>query len=161
MELSEKPKKTIKSRLTQQLPHPRVWIGMIIILSLMLIVTLIIVVPGLWATCSINQVTQDLRNDTTAYYAADSGIAEVMWRFKYGQTPPFTPASPVNSSYNLPNTVNNMTVQVKMMKYTRIGTADCYIIKSSAPPDPNSRINIFVEIQQDGTTTTITKYDIK
>ena len=157
MESSTELITTIRNRLSQQLPHPRIWIGLLIIISLMLIVSLIMAVPAILEMQAFNNTTENAIQDTMAQYAAESGIAEAMWRFKNQQST-FTPTSPVGSSYILPDPVNNMTVHVKLLKYTRIGTADCYIIQSSAPPEPNSRSRIYVEIQQDGTTTTLTKY---
>jgi Tfp pilus assembly protein PilX len=160
MESAEEPKKTIKSRLSQQLPHPRLWIGLIIVLSLMMIATLIIAVPFMLEIQAFNKMSEDSLQDTMAYYSAESGIADVMWRFKQ-QKAPFTPTSAMESSYDLPEKLNNMTVQVKLLKYTRIGSADFYIVQSTAPPDPKSRSKITVEIQQDGTKTTLTKYSIQ
>lgn len=157
MEPATEPKKTIRSRLSQQLPHPRIWIGLIIVLSLMTVATLIIAVPAILEMQAFNKMAEESVQDTMAEYAAESGIADVMWRFN-NQAPGFTPTSVIETSYDLPEKINNMTVQVKLLKYTRSGTADCYIIQSSAPPEPNSRSRIYVEIQQDGNKTTITKY---
>lgn len=134
--------------------NSRAWLIIMIALILILLIT---GVPVLLKMQSFKTTGEKLVQDTMATYSAKAGIEDVMWKFGNRQQP-FTPASPPDSSYVLPEKVNNMTVQVKLLKYTRIGTTDRYFVQSTALPGPNSRAKIVVEIQQQGATTTLVKY---
>jgi hypothetical protein len=156
MTRAAEPKKEITRSMFQRLQRLSILAWLIILVSLTPIVSLIVIVPALLEMQASNIKSEYLVQDTMAKYSANAGVEEVMWRFKNLQ-PPFTPASPVDSSYYLPEKLNNMTVQVKLLKYTKTGVTDQYIVQSTAVPDSNNGAKIVVEIQRKGTTTTLTK----
>ena len=87
-----------------------------------------------------------------SYYAAEAGIADAVWKFKtYPGTVPFTPTSAVGSYYNLSSTINGLTVQVTLLKYSYTNTNN-YFIQSSSLPGTTTQARIIALITQTGST---------
>ena len=70
---------------------------------IMLVLASFIVVPSLMAIQSMMKISSKFSQNTLVYYAADAGVANLMWKYKYGTAP--------TSSYTLTD-INNMDVQV-------------------------------------------------
>jgi len=112
--------------------------GMALPMALVLmVVASLIVVPSLWAVQSLLTINSDVSKDTMAYYAADAGIADLVWKYKYGIAP--------TSSYTV-NNVNGMNVDVSLVKTS----GQDYYWMSSAPSGPASKAQVVVHVRQTG-----------
>ena len=68
---------------------------------ILLVIASIIIMPGLWAMQSFMTINSNVEQDTMAYYAADAGVADCIWKYKYGTAP--------TATYQLTN-INGMNV---------------------------------------------------
>jgi hypothetical protein len=127
--------------------------GEILPMALVLLAAVIfVIIPGLFAAQVALGVDRDTEKDTRSYYAAEAGISDAVWKFKtYPGTAPFTPTSSVGSSYNLSNTINGLTVQVALLKYSYTNTNN-YFIQSSALLGTTTQAKIVALITQSGST---------
>jgi cytoskeletal protein CcmA (bactofilin family) len=125
--------------------------GEILPMALVLLAAVIfVIVPSLFAAQVALGVDRDTEKDSRGYYAAEAGIADAVWKFKtYPGTAPFTPTSSIGSSYNLSNTVNGLTVQVSLLKYSYTNTNN-YFIQSSALAGAAKQASIIALITQTG-----------
>ena len=127
--------------------------GEILPMALVLLAAVIfVIVPGLFSAQVGLGVERDTEKDTMSYYAAEAGIADAVWKFKtYPGTVPFTPTSAVGSYYNLSSTINGLTVQVTLLKYSYTNTNN-YFIQSSSLSGTTTQARIIALITQTGST---------
>jgi len=104
---------------------------------LLIIAASLIVVPSLYAVQSLLKINTDVSKDTLAYYSADAGVADLVWKYKYGTTP--------TASYTL-NGVNGMDVDVSLVKTS----GQDYYWMSSAPSGAANRAQVYLRVQQSG-----------
>ena len=112
--------------------------GMALPMALVLLVAAsIIVVPSLWAVQSLLTINSNVSRDTLAYYAAEAGVADLVWKYKYSTAP--------TAPYTL-NNINGMDVDVTPVKTS----GQDYYWMSSAESDPVGRAQVYVHIRQTG-----------
>lgn len=91
----------------------------------MLVLASLVVVPSLIAIQSLMTINSKVSQNTLAQYAAEAGIADVVWRLKQTGSAPGFPYSPSN--------MNGMTVTLDLAKTpTSVGNTTSYAIKSTA-----------------------------
>jgi len=103
----------------------------------LLVAASLIVVPSLLAVQSLVTINSNVSKDTMAYYAADAGIADLVWKYKYSTAP--------TSSYTL-NNVDGMNVDVSLVKTS----GQDYYWVSSAPSGTASKAQVYVHVRQTG-----------
>jgi len=112
--------------------------GMALPMALVLLVAAsIIVVPSLWAVQSLLTINSNVSRDTLAYYAAEAGVADLVWKYKYSTAP--------TAPYTL-NNINGMDVDITPVKTS----GQDYYWMSSAESDPVGRAQVYVHIRQTG-----------
>jgi hypothetical protein len=105
---------------------------------ILLVVASLIVVPGTMVMQSLMKINSGVEQDAMAYYAADAGVADLIWKYKYGTAP--------TSSYILTG-INNMSVDVSLLPQS---TGQNYFWRASAPAGSSSKAQVFVNLQQSG-----------
>jgi len=111
--------------------------GMVLPMALiLLVIASIIIVPGLWAMQSFMKINSNVEQNTMAYYAADAGVADCIWKYKYG-TPP-------TSTYTLTN-IDGMNVDVTLLPQS---TATNLFWQSSAPSGTASKAQVVIQINK-------------
>lgn len=114
-------------------------LGMVLPMALILmVIASIIIVPGLAAMQSFMIINSDTEQNTMAYYAADAGVADCIWKYKYGTAP--------TVSYTL-NNINGMNVDVTLLPQS---TAQNFFWQSSAPSGLTSRAKVVIGVTQTG-----------
>lgn len=109
--------------------------GMVLPLALiLLVIASIIIVPGLLAMQNFMTINSNIEQDTMAYYAADAGIADCIWKYRYG-TPP-------TIKYTLTN-INGMNVDVIPLAQS---AAQNYFWQASAPSGSASKAQVVILI---------------
>jgi hypothetical protein len=113
--------------------------GMILPMALiLLVVASLIVVPGMMVMQNLMKINSGVEQDAMAYYAADAGVADLIWKYKYGTAP--------TASYILTG-INNMSVDVSLLPQS---TGQNYFWRASAPAGSSSKAEVFVNLQQSG-----------
>ena len=116
--------------------------GQILPLVLVLLAaSVFIVVPGLFSAQIALGVNRAGEKDSRGYYAAEAGVADVIWRFKQGSTPSFP--------YTL-SSINGMSVTLSQAASPVAGgSGTTYAIKSTAfmnnAPVSSVFFSVFVE----------------
>ena len=112
--------------------------GMALPMALVLLVAAsVIVVPSLWAVQSLLTINRNVSQDTQAYYAAEAGVADLIWKYKYSTTP--------TAPYTL-HDINGIDVEVIPVKTSG---QDYYWI-SRAEAGPVSNAEVYLHIRQTG-----------
>jgi len=107
---------------------------------ILLVIASFIIVPGLWAMQSFMKINSNMEQDTMAYYAADAGAADCIWRYKYGTEP--------TGTYPLTNNINGMNVVVTLNSSTPTGAPTNFFWQSSAPSGSASKAQVVIMIQK-------------
>jgi len=102
----------------------------------LLIIASIIIVPGLWAMQSFMTINSNVEQDTIAYYAADAGVSDCIWKYRYGTAP--------TASYTLSG-INGMNVDVTLLPKS---TTTKLFWQSSAPSGPSPKATIVIQINK-------------
>lgn len=102
----------------------------------LMIIASIIIVPGLWAMQSFMTINSNVEQDTLAYYAADTGVSDCIWKYKYGTAP--------TASYTLSG-INGMNVDVTLLPQS---TTTKLFWQSSAPSGPSPKATIVIQINK-------------
>jgi Tfp pilus assembly protein PilX len=117
--------------------------GMVLPLVLILLcVVSFMIIPGLQTATGSLAVNSMVQQRTTAYYAADAGIAAILWKFNH--EPTFTLPSD-GAYYDLPDDINGMKVRVSRVSYSP--TTKTYVIQSTAKQDGVPKSDIFASIE--------------
>jgi hypothetical protein len=114
--------------------------GFIMALALVILVTgSMIVVPGMSTASSLLKINRLSEVNTQGAYAAEAGIADVMWKFNNNITPTFP--------YSLPGSINGLTVTISQVSppVTQNFTTT-YTLQSSANQSSVSRGQVVVQV---------------
>jgi len=115
--------------------------GMVLPMALvLLIIASIIIVPGLWAMQSFMTINSNVEQDTIAYYAADAGVADCIWKYRYGTAP--------TASYTLSG-INGMNVDVTLLPQS---TTTKLFWQSSAPSGLAPKATIVIQVNKESGT---------
>ena len=104
---------------------------------ILLVAASVIVVPSLWAVQSLLTINRNVSQDTLAYYAAEAGVADLIWKYKYSTIP--------TEAYTL-HDINGMDVELTPVKTS----GQDYYWMSSAESGPVSKAEVYVHIRRTG-----------
>jgi hypothetical protein len=109
--------------------------GMAMPMALMILVLAsMVVVPSVMAGWSLLKLDSKISQKTQAYFAADAGVADLIWNYKYGTAP--------TGDYQLSN-INGMTVDVKLVKTS----GEDYYWEASAQNSKEGNAQVYVQVQ--------------
>ena len=129
-------------------PKKSQW-GMALPMALiMLVLASLIVVPSVYAIGSLMKINSKVSQSTLAYYAADAGVADLIWKYRYGTQPA--------GDYQLSN-INGMGVDVKLVKTS----GEDYYWVASAPAGTAGNAQVYVQVRHsDGGDENLFKYAV-
>ncbi len=112
--------------------------GLALPMALVLLVAAsVIVVPSIWVVQSMLTINRNVSQSTRAYYAAEAGVADLIWKYKYSAAP--------TASYILQD-INGMDVELTPVKTS----GQDYYWMSSAESGPVSKAEVYVHIRRTG-----------
>lgn len=121
--------------------------GMVLPLVLVLLAAAaLIVVPGLFASQIALGVNRDSERNSRAYFAAEAGVADALWKFRNSGNPFAGPGS----SYQLNATLNGLTVDVTLLNQQTAAGTDHYYIQSAASSGTTKVATVIATITQRG-----------
>jgi hypothetical protein len=114
--------------------------GFILALALvMLVMGSVIIVPSMSTASNMLRINRLSETNTAATYAAEAGIADVMWKFNNNQNPTFP--------YTLPNPVNGLTVTISEAKPAEADAfAVTYTLDSAASQQTQVKGRVMLQI---------------
>ena len=121
--------------------------GQVLPMALVLLAAAVFVlVPALFTSQVSLGINSDAEKDTRGYYAAEAGIADVLWKFNDTETTdPFSLSSGKGDYYEF-GPINGMTVRVALLN-TPAGAGN-FIIQSSALSEGKTQASVIALITQ-------------
>jgi hypothetical protein len=118
--------------------------GFIMAMALMIMAAaLFMVLPGLSAAGSVLLINNNMETNTRAFYAADAGVSDLIWRYSPGHIAPTV-------DYDLPYQVNGMSVHLSLKHTTPITNGDDYFWESSSISGAVTKARVIVKVELTG-----------